>query len=104
MEMPNTPPPAEAPYKVLCVKAGGYNDGLYPIESLYKFEAIPKHLQPYATTVRPLEPTNMPELLRDANVALIHDKADVEQARSILASEFEQIRKLNDVILYARRH
>jgi hypothetical protein len=103
MNMPAKPPPVEAPYRVLCMKVDTYADGLYPVDTLYKYSPIPLYLQAYATPARPLVGANAMELLHDASAALLSESADTSAIAGELSGSFERVKKLGNIILYVRR-
>jgi hypothetical protein len=54
VEIPAEAPPALGhPYLVLAIGLNGYKDGLYPIEALNTYEAVPKHLLRWAPPSAP---------------------------------------------------
>jgi hypothetical protein len=103
MAMPSTPPPIEAPYQVLCLRVGGYSDGLYPIEALYKSNRIPEAFEPFSSPVQPATESNYQELLAAASAVLISNTTDFRQLGDGFRSSFEEIRRINEVTLYVRR-
>jgi hypothetical protein len=98
--MPTEPPPAEAPYRVLCLKLKGYADGLYPIEKLNRVERVPAELLEYSPPERALN-GNLPELLHEADAVLMHGYD--QPLTSELGTDFERIPCLGDLTLQVRR-
>ncbi|MFO0763133.1 MAG: hypothetical protein U0359_42240, partial [Byssovorax sp.] len=47
VEIPDVPPPPDAPYFVITTGVAGYRDGLYPVEALKTYEAMPRHMLKY---------------------------------------------------------
>lgn len=103
MAMPDTPPPAEAPYQVLCMHLGPYEDGLYPVNTLYKLDSIPVYLQNYRKPARPASGSTLTELLHSADAVMLGETADIGAMRAQLLTDFEQITKVDGAFLYLRR-
>jgi hypothetical protein len=65
VEMPATPPPDHAPFRVLTLGLGGYADGVYPIEAMGVVELI---FDPHRTFPAPQLPTNSPSVAESPSV------------------------------------
>jgi hypothetical protein len=98
--MPDEPPPAEAPYRVLCLQLHGYADGLYPIERLNRVERMPAELLEYPPPERALD-GNLLELLQAADAVLV--RGHNQEIGTELGAAFERIPCLGDVTLHVRR-
>jgi hypothetical protein len=101
--MPTLPPPVERPYRVLCLGLAGYADGLYPIEALNVNERLAQTFRHYPAPERPVQGGNAPELLGQADAALVRSQGSNRDVASLLATAFEQIPTRGDAVLYARR-
>jgi hypothetical protein len=76
------PPPPSRPYRVLVVGLTGYKDGLYPVEALNTYEAVPKHLLRWAAPMTPLtkDVALASTLVDGAEAVLLGAKPDLDAA------------------------
>jgi hypothetical protein len=68
--MPDHPPPAEKPYRVLSLGVSSYADGLYPIESLDAIESLPPHMRRFKGPAVPLTADNAQALSAQADAVI----------------------------------
>jgi hypothetical protein len=101
--MPNTPPPAEAPYRVLCIGLEGYADGLYPVEALNVNEHLDPKYRHYPAPEQPLRGDNEAQLLASADVVLVTRHEGDPVLAPLLSTQFDLIPTHGDARLYARR-
>jgi hypothetical protein len=100
--LPATPPPVQAPYQVLCLGLQGYEDGLYPIETLTTTEFFAPNLQKYSSPKRPLSAASAIDLFQDADVVLARGgRESTELGLALSACDRLQVR--GDVTFYVRR-
>ncbi len=74
--LPAQPPPPDHPYRVLALGLNGYADGLYPVEALKTYEAIPGNREKFAPPETPLphEPSAQAELANLADAVCIGER------------------------------
>ncbi|HET6149567.1 MAG TPA: hypothetical protein VFH68_18665 [Polyangia bacterium] len=74
IEMPSTPPPEQAPYRVLAMGLNGYADGVYPVEAMKVIEPIPDPHRTFpapAVAVTPAVSPGSPEVIDQVNAVLV---------------------------------
>jgi hypothetical protein len=92
LRMPDTPPPAEAPYGVVMLGMAPYEDGAYPLDALSTKEALPESLRQYAAPSEavPAGPDGWTQLLSRADAAIISANAQLEPAvKQLLKHRFK---------------
>ena len=104
--LPNDPPPAEAPYRVVCAGLGDLTDGLYPIEELGNNASLPLSQQLIAKPTRQASKNDWSDLVGEADAVLCPtDGCPFDaQARKILNRRLELIaNRVNPWLLYEKR-
>jgi hypothetical protein len=102
--MPSSPPPVEAPYRVLVVDVPGYADGLYRIEELSDWVVrAPDRKGPEAPD-RPATTDNQVELLQSADAVLCSPARSLDPcALSVLDQRFKPIdNRISPWLLYLK--
>lgn len=84
LPLPPLAPVAEAPYTVVAIGLDGYEDGVYPVESMHAQEAIPEHREPFAAPEAPWpsDAVTQGKLLAGANAVCLGAKARVSPTLS----------------------
>jgi hypothetical protein len=103
--LPQTPPPPEEPYRVLCLGLGDLVDGLYPIEELRNWPRLPPQRQIIAQPERLATADNRSELLAEADAVLCPAACALSgPVADLLGSRFEVIgNRIGPSFLYLKR-
>src|SRR5262249_12172088 len=74
--LPAEPPPPDHPYRVLALGLGGYADGLYPVEAMKTYEAVPEGREKFAPPETPLpsDPAAQAALAASADAVCVGDR------------------------------
>ena len=105
-ELPDTPPPIEAPYRALCIGLDDVPDGLYPIGELRNWAALPERFQGIPKADQLVREDNQALLLQEADAVLRPAKGRVldAAARELLERRFELIdNRIHPWLLYLKR-
>jgi hypothetical protein len=87
--LPKTPPPAQAPFLVLCLGIG-YKDGLYPIERLGTNEYLPAKLKRIERPKESATSDNRAALIARADAVVIGRAPSWDETRNRLGGDFER--------------
>jgi hypothetical protein len=101
VEMPKTPPPEEAPWKALSVSVAGYRDGVYPIEAMGTFDALPDVVRTYAAPSREVSHADIDEAIREVDVVFAGKSAT--DVASKLTGEFDSVATYGALTIYVRK-
>jgi hypothetical protein len=100
-DMPESPPPVEAPYQVAMVGVAGYPDGLYPVTALGNCVSFPPFLQYKALPSRTAP--SPASLFEAANVVMLGTKAKVDKATNErLTEDFRLAQGYGNFRVFAR--
>lgn len=89
--MPETPPPPERPYRTLVLGLPPYSDGIYTVDQLSMFDAMPLPRPPEPLLPRTQVP-DLAELVADVDVAVfVADHGEAAALTMVLAGDFEQL-------------
>ena len=89
--MPETPPPVERPYRTLVLGLPPYRDGVYTVDQLSMFDAMPLPQAPEPRLARSQVP-DLGQLVADIDVAVFAaDHGEAAALMTALARDFERL-------------
>jgi hypothetical protein len=80
--LPSEPPPPDHPFQVLSIGLAGYADGLYPVEAMKTYEAVPENKETFAPPAKPLpqDVAAQLDLVNGVDAVLLADHAKIDAA------------------------
>lgn len=101
--LPETPPPVEAPYRTLALGVYPYRDGIYTIDQMNMFDAMPLPEAPAPLVERASEP-ELANLLSDVDVVMFSpDHGDAGTLSTLLWTDFAPLECAPPRRLFFRR-
>lgn len=101
--LPAAPPPVESPYRMLSLGVPPYRDGIYTIDQMNMFDAMPLPEAPAPLVDRSSEP-DLAKLLSDVDVVMFSsDHGDVGALNTLLWNDFESVECAPPRRLFFRR-
>ena len=101
--LPAAPPPAEQPYRTLALGVPPYRDGIYTIDQMNMFDAMPLPEAPTPLVERSSE-GDLAKLLSDVDVVMFSpDHGDVGTLNTLLWNDFEPLEAAPPRRLFFRR-
>ncbi len=100
VEMPKTAPPEDHPWRALSLGVPGYQDGIYPIESMNTPDALPEPVRKYPAPAEAVERSNaaIEQALGSVDVVFVGSGRAEEIAAHKLDTRFDH------VTTYSRGH
>jgi hypothetical protein len=108
--LPTASPPIDVPLRVLSLgdAAEGYADGLYPVQAMGTYEALPEHQARYVAPERPWpsDAAAWPALVAASDAIVLHDRYRPEPALQALLDESFTLgqRYRNRFAIYLRKN